>query len=115
MDRSEIKQCRFLGRLAEARLGNAGHCSARQGWHVEEEAAGDLPARGFRNTQPGGDRFRQTERTLDRVSRLLGGLVKPRANFSTANKHESDHKVNDAELDAFMASLPVESAELVTV
>ena len=46
---------------------------------------------------------------------MSGGLVKPQANFSIANANENDHAVNDAELDAFMASLEAPVADLVTV
>ena len=34
---------------------------------------------------------------------------------SIANANEIDHKVNDADLDAFMASIPVFETDLVTV
>jgi len=44
---------------------------------------------------------------------LIGGLVKLRSQLSIANANETT-SFSDAELDAFMASIPVEG-ELVTV
>ena len=49
------------------------------------------------------------------MSRLSGGLANPRAQISIANANEIDHKVNDADLEAFMASIPAFEADLVTV
>lgn len=45
----------------------------------------------------------------------MGGLVKNPLKKLFANANSTDHKVNDADLEAFMASIPVFETGLVTV